>query len=145
MPFKVGKVANTMNMGIESVYQSLMLPGFDHKPELSDSEISNTDDDRLDKPLSAGSPADLLEIRDAWGNPLVYFEDRDYALAEKEGVPYQVGSSADTDAKGGGDVVQAKPWRLSSGGFAQPGRYQLFSMGPDGLPNTDDDIKAWGE
>ena len=26
---------------------------------------------------------------------------------------------------------------------AQPGRFQLFSMGEDGIPNTEDDIKSW--
>ena len=39
--------------------------------------------------------------------------------------------------------VQVHAWKLASGGYAQPGRYQLFSMGPDGKPNTEDDLKAW--
>jgi hypothetical protein len=28
-------------------------------------------------------------------------------------------------------------------GFAQPNSFQVFSMGPDGLPNTEDDLKSW--
>src|SRR5437868_14362571 len=42
---KFGKAPNTTNVGIESVYQCLFLPGFSQKPDFSDTEIGNLDDD----------------------------------------------------------------------------------------------------
>ena len=141
LPMKIGKTPNQTNGGIESIYQSLMLPGFTNKLELGDGDTCNTDDDRLDKALLASGLADLFEIRDAWGNPLVYIEDRDYVAMEKDPPEYITGVGP--GGEGAGEAVHPKPWRLSTGGFAQPGRYQLFSMGADGLPNTEDDIKAW--
>jgi hypothetical protein len=92
--------------------------------------------------MSAGGNPKLFEIKDAWGNPLVYFADADYADAEKVPHTYMTASTRENEGEEGG-MVDVKPWRLQTGGFAQPGKFQLFSMGPDGVPNTDDDIKAW--
>ena len=141
IPVKPGKLENDINMGIESVYQCLLLPGFDHKPEMTDDEISNTDGDHLDKPLAANLGLDLNEWKDAWGNPFVYLTDADYAKSDKEPILYRQGSAPEGEAT---EDVPVHAWKLAAGpGYAQPGRYQLFSMGPDGIPNTEDDIKAW--
>ena len=141
LPIKVAKLPNTTNMGIESVYQCLSLPGVNNGLTISESDASNYDGDALDKAVASNGNATLYEIRDAWGNPLVYFEDRDYVQAEKDPPTYINGSGPGSEEPG--DAVHPKPWRLATGGFAQPGRFQLFSMGEDGIPNTDDDIKSW--
>jgi prepilin-type N-terminal cleavage/methylation domain-containing protein len=136
LPMKIGQPTppNVSNWGIESLYQCFRMPGFEHSVDLSDPELCNTDEDELDRPLaSSGSPA-LLEIKDAWENPLVYFLEGDYAMAEKDPPVY---------VNGKGEAVNPKPYRSSSGGFAQPGAFQLYSMGPDGEPNTPDDRLAW--
>ena len=140
LPFKPGKPQppNTTNAGIEAVVQCLYLPGTDQNPDL-DGDLANTDADNLDKALSKTGLTALFEIVDAWGNPLVYFTDADYAKAEKDPPTYICGE----EAPNAGAAVNPKPWRNESGAFAQSGGYQLYSMGPDGLPNTDDDIKAW--
>jgi prepilin-type N-terminal cleavage/methylation domain-containing protein len=126
---------NVSNSGMESLHQALRMPGIDHNPELSDGDLSNTDHDALDRPLAPNGDAFLYEVRDAWLHPLVYFVESDYLTAEKDPPVY---------VNGNGDVVTPRPYRTASGtGFAQPHAYQLYSMGPDGRPNTDDDRLAW--
>ena len=44
--------------------------------------------------------------------------------------------------KQGDTTVTPKPWR-DGAGFANPNGFQVFSMGEDGIPNTDDDLKGW--
>lgn len=147
LPFTPGKPQppNTTNAEIESVVQCLTLPGFDHNPDI-DGDLGNTDEDRLDKALAKSGDAALFEVLDAWHNPLVYFTDSDYANAEKNPPTLLCGPDSDTP----GAAVNPRPWRNvnpdgSPGAFAQSGGYQLFSMGADGLPNTEDDITAWAK
>jgi len=126
--------SNTTNPGIEALVQALYTPGFGQNPDL-DEDRCNTDDDALDKPFASNGDLKLWEIKDPWGNPLVYFTDADYKDAEKNPPTY---------LNGEGMPVTPKPWRTSSGtSFAQTNGFQVFSMGPDGEPNTDDDVKAW--
>jgi prepilin-type N-terminal cleavage/methylation domain-containing protein len=132
---KVGKPtpSNVVNEGIEAVHVAMLVPGFGHNPDI-DSDRVNTDEDALDKPMQTGQDPALWEIKDAWGNPLVYFTDADYGEAEKNPPTYLTGT---------GDERTPKPWKAESGSFAQANGVQLFSLGPDGEPNTDDDLKAW--
>ena len=137
---------NTTNAEIESVVQCLTMPGFDHNPDI-DGDLMNSDDDKLDKPFAKSGVADLFEVKDAWGNPLVYFTDADYATAEKNPPTLLCGADALANA---GAAVNPKPWRNvgadgTPGAFAQSGGYQLYSMGPDGIPNTEDDLTAWAK
>jgi prepilin-type N-terminal cleavage/methylation domain-containing protein len=136
LPMKIGRPnpSNVSNWAIESLYQCLRMPGFEHNVDLSDPELCNTDEDELDRAFASNGNAALLEIRDAWDSPLVYFLEGDYASAEKDPPIY---------VNGQGEAVSPKPYRSSSGGFAQPGGYQIYSMGPDGQPNTADDRLAW--
>ena len=149
LPFNPGKPQppNTTNAGIEAVVQCLTLPGFDHNPDI-DGDLINSDDDHLDKPLAKSGKTDLFEVKDAWGNPLIYFTDADYADAEKNPPTYL--NPVEGSQANAGAAVNPKPWRNESssgspGAFAQSGGYQLFSMGPDGIPNTEDDITAWAK
>jgi prepilin-type N-terminal cleavage/methylation domain-containing protein len=135
---KFGKSPNTTNVGIETVYQCLFLPGFSQKPEFAANEVANLDDDELDK-VPDPEHKKLLEIVDGWGNPLAYFDDKSYDPSEKTPHDYIAGAGPEA-----GNAVQVKAWRSSSSaGFANPGRYQLFSWGEDMKPNTEDDLKAW--
>jgi prepilin-type N-terminal cleavage/methylation domain-containing protein len=136
MPMKIGRPnpSNVSNWGVESLYQCLRMPGYSHDPDLPDAELSNTDEDELDRAFASNGSAALLEVKDAWDNPLVYFLEGDYASAEKDPPVY---------LNKDGEAVNPKPYRSASGGFAQPGSYQLYSMGPDGQPNTGDDRLAW--
>ena len=136
LPIAVGKVVppNTCNAGIESLFQALTVSGFSMEG-VDGVYLCNTDSDALDRPLSIAGHPDLMEIRDPWGNPLVYFEAADYVAAEKDPPCYLTIM----------DSVGPKPWRDGTGAFAQADSFQLFSMGPDARPNTDDDVKGWDE
>jgi prepilin-type N-terminal cleavage/methylation domain-containing protein len=139
--FTVQKLPNLTNDGIESLYLALHIPGFGRSADLSDDELSNTDEDRLEKPFAPTLPGlDLWEIRDAWGNPLVYFPAQDYVEADKNPPTYYTGA----DSEGVEPQVNPKPWKSDkTGAFMQATSYQLYSMGEDSTPNTDDDVKAW--
>ena len=136
LPIKVGKPtpSNTTNMGIEALYQCLMMPGFDNNPDI-DADLCNTDEDNLDKALARSGAKELFEVKDAYGNPLVYMVEADYAVFDKDPPAYVTKN---------GETVYPRPWKAEGGnGFAQPNAYQLYSMGADDLPNTPDDIRSW--
>ena len=139
MPYTVTNPPNLTNAGIESAYLCLKLPGWGQGPDARDDEIGNVDEDRLDKPVAPTIPPELFELLDAWGNPFVYFASADYAAMEKNPPTYLCGAPDAQEQQ-----VQPKPWRSTkTGEFEQQRKFQLFSMGPDSTPNTDDDIKAW--
>ena len=134
-------VSNRTNLGIESLVQALGYPGFKSEHSWADNQTGNTDDDSLDKAIVSSGIKDLREILDAWGNPLVYFNNVDYAGAADDGHVYVLGGT--TDAYQAGDEVTAYPHRDNDGQFRNPNTFQIFSMGPDGEPNTKDDIGNW--
>jgi len=125
---------NTFNVGIETLYQALYWPTFNGDPALNDDELSNTDDDGFVKATSQGKIA--YEIKDDWGSPLVYFVHTDYAKADATPPSYFNFRE---------EEVSPRPWKYEdeSRGFAEPRGVQIFSMGEDGEPNTEDDVKSW--
>lgn len=142
LPIRVEGTPNATNAGIECVVQGLGLPETRMKGRFEAKERSNTDRDSLDRPIAPGLSALLYEVRDEWGHPLVYIENRDYLPFEAHPPLYLRGTGTDDGAPG--EPVRPRPWRLGAGrGFAEPAGFQLYSMGPDGIPNTDDDIRSW--
>jgi len=129
---KVTKADNDTNAGIEAVYQALFWPGF-KSSDFDAEELSNTDEDKLRKPIGKAT-AELKEICDAYGNPLIYFHRDDYGKYAGEGPVY---------LNKVGDDVRPIPWKNDDGTFVNATSFQLFSMGPDGEPNTEDDITPW--
>ena len=125
---------NKTNEGIEAVYQALYWPGFTNDPEWSDDELSNLDEDKLRKAVNKHGGAELMEIKDAWGSPLIYFHRDDYVKYAEGGAQYLNVNL---------DDVYPKPYRNEDGSFRNPSTFQIWSMGPDGEPNTDDDIVPW--
>jgi prepilin-type N-terminal cleavage/methylation domain-containing protein len=127
----IKKVPNRTNEGIESLVQAMYWNGVEYDPQLAEAEFVNTDDDQLEKAVGVHGRV-LHEIVDGWGNPIVYIPFFEYGAAEK-GVMYN-------DANGHG--VPVRPWKTENG-FENPVSFQVFSFGPDGAPNTDDDVKGW--
>ena len=66
----------------------------------------------------------------------MYFVNTDYARADADPPSYWLAD---------GTEVLPRPWKYvdESRGFAEPRGIQVFSMGEDGQPNTEDDVKAW--
>ena len=137
-----GAMPNDTNMGIEAFYQAIQLPGFKSEHGWGEGEIGNTDEDQLPQALASSGVPDLREVLDAWGNPLIYFHHHDYAKYEG-GQEYMIGEGSETTAVDAGDTVTAQPHRDGDGQYYNPNTFQIFSMGPDGEPNTDDDMGNW--
>lgn len=124
--------ATPENEGAETKYQALTYRGFHAGAAWEGPELGNADGDRLDVAINANNDPELHEITDAYGHPLVYIPARNYAQTS---LSY---------TNGEGQRFRVVAWRdTRSGAYAQPQGFQLFSVGPDGEPNTDDDQKAW--
>ena len=125
---------NTFNVPIEALYQAFYWPTFNGDPALNDAELSNVDGDEFGKASPHGKT--VYEIKDDWGSPLVYFVHTDYARAFDSPPSY---------LNFDGEEVTPRPWKYEdeTRGFAEPRGVQVFSMGEDGQPNTEDDVKSW--
>lgn len=76
------------------------------------------------------------EISDSFGQTLVYFHHKDFASPKAHMTKILLTP--------GGQVVTVKPYMSEqTKTFANHGRYQLASPGPDGKFGTSDDIRSW--
>jgi prepilin-type N-terminal cleavage/methylation domain-containing protein len=127
-------VLNDTNVGIESLYVVFNLPGITVKPQGMDGEdkLGNLDDDKAGAMLGSMNKPDLFEYLDAWGFPLVYINASDYKDTSKV---------ARYVLKPGEQPVVIKARMVEkTGQYFRPDTYQLFSVGPDGTPGTEDDL-----
>ena len=130
---KFGGQPNATNVGNEALYVVFRLPGMSVMPAGVDAEsaLGNTDDDKALTVVGKLQKPDLFEYLDAWGNPLVYFSASDYKDPSK----------VEQYVLGNGTSVKVAPLRNEkTGEFVRPDSFQLFSMGADQQPNTDDDL-----
>ena len=134
LPFKGIKTpSNTTNIPSESLVIALSAAVAGLEPfEWGEDQIGNTDGDKLD-----GVPGwdlgtnEAFEAMDPWGFPLVYIHHRDY------GKKFKIRSDD-------GETVNVKAQKSKKlKNFHKRRSYQLFSLGPDGQPGTDDDIRNW--
>lgn len=133
---EVGK-PNDVNLGIEVVYLILNHTGHGVAVDVEDAGLGNTDGDMMVASVVKSGKKDLFEYVDAWGNPFVYFSARDYKKAKELG-------KVQMAQQYGGEVVNVVPYKSEKQGtFVNANSFQLFSAGPDGIFNTDDDIKSW--
>jgi prepilin-type N-terminal cleavage/methylation domain-containing protein len=124
---------NDVNCGIETVYVALRLkginlgsvPGFDE-----DGALANLDGDRAAEMVPDLQSPDLFEYLDPWGNPIVYISSRDYKDPKK----------VERYVLADGKEIKVAPARKANGEFQRGDSFQLFSLGPDAQPGTDDDI-----
>ena len=123
---------NGKNVGIETVYVALRLKGTKVSVEGFEAEdaLGNTDSDMANGMVPEMAKPDFYEYLDPWNNPYVYFHNGDYKSPQK----------VERYVKGDGTEVKAVPRMKANGEFVRPSSFQLFSMGPDGTPNTDDDL-----
>jgi prepilin-type N-terminal cleavage/methylation domain-containing protein len=128
---EVKRVPNRTNEGIEAFYQAMYWPGFATEAGITEDQTANLDEDRLERDAARGK--ELLEPIDAYGYPLVYFPHTEYGAAEQN-PPAYIGPNG---------AFYPKPWKEESGAFENASSCQVFSVGEDGEPNTDDDVKGW--
>lgn len=127
--------ANDKNQGVESLWVAMRLQGLGVIPEGFDDpeSVGNTDGDSAATAVPNMTSTALHEFMDPWGNPFVYIHNKDYKNMAK----------VERYVLGNGEEVKVKPQDGATGGFARETSYQLWSMGADGKPNTEDDVLGW--
>lgn len=137
----VGRLQNRINMGIESLVLALNSKKFDGTRVFEggrEEAYENLDGDSTAKPMSYLSTSELLEVVDPWDNPYAYFNAEDYERTDVR--KYKV-LAQDGDEH---EIVTVKPHvNPKTRSFFNMSTYQLFSAGPDGVFNTEDDIGNW--
>ena len=129
------KSTNVTNEGIESLVVGLFHKDYDG-PRIDEKYLLNVDDDVADKNVTEHELPVLLEIVDAWENPLVYIrfdqytQEHEYDFADAE--TYEIETHVVTAAKS-----------ELTGGFYAKESYQLLSVGEDGVYGTEDDIASY--
>ncbi len=135
---KIGKEVgqpNMVNVGIETIAVVFFMNEIDLGDRISTDYLENYDGDMANKNIVIHQVNDLFEIKDAFEQPLIYFHSSEYKPA-LEGRAFLV--STEEMPVEGEEVV---PWTdAATGGFKNPGSFQIFSLGHDGRPNTEDDI-----
>jgi len=129
------KAQNTVNEGIEALVVGLFHKDYDG-PRIDEKYLMNLDDDSADKNVTEHALAVLLEVVDAWENPLVYIRYDQYAVEHEydfvDAETYEVETQVVTAAKS-----------ELTGGFYAKESYQLLSVGEDGVYGTEDDIASY--
>ncbi len=129
----VSSTGDSSNEGIEAFVLSLYRKDLSRNLRpASESNLVNSDSDHADKNISVFGSAALLEFVDAWNNPIIYINWRDYA----ETFTYLLESS-DTDREAV-DVHALK--NAVTGTYYNFDSYQIMSAGPDGTFDTEDDL-----
>ncbi len=94
--------------------------------------LVNTDGDTSPRQLTDFETRGLLEIPDAWDNPVAYIERADYGVT---------GRSYLTRAGGGEEHSSPAAFKKGiTGLYYRSESFQLISAGPDGVFATEDDI-----
>lgn len=136
-----GRAPNASNNGIEALVACLASEK--KGPRLLAAEglnFANTDDDAATEEFrkSMGwffGDAKLREVTDPFGFVVTYLHRRDFDKPRAGLLPYRF--SAD------GPLLPIAPEHdPSTNAWVGAGRFQLRSVGPDGLPGTSDDIQA---
>ncbi len=126
------------NVGVEALVVALWSRGREAGGLLDDvaDRLVNADGDRSSAQLTDFDSRQLLEIGDAWGNPLSYLHHADY---ERHDRAYVCRDPAT------GEEETSFPLALrqaDTGRFLRATRYQLSSAGPDGRFDTEDDVST---
>jgi len=120
------------NEGVEAFVLALYKQGYTGPRPSSESELINSDEDSADRNISEfGNPV-LLEFQDAWANPIVYINCRDYAKT----YTYLI-----EDREMGQEFVEIRAFKNPvTGSYFNHDSYQIISAGPDGVIGDEDDV-----
>ncbi len=132
------KAKNDVNEGIEALVVGLFHQDYDGE-RIPEEYLRNQDgEDVADKNVTIHGLPVLLEVVDAWENPLVYIRYDDYG--RESCYEFQDFDTAEPVPK----VVTGAVSELT-GGFYAKESYQLLSVGEDGVYGTRDDIASYRE
>lgn len=129
--------SNTLFEGNEALVLALNAKDYSGN-RIDEQYLMNLDGDRADKNISIFDEAGLLEVVDAWENPLIYIRYDQYDAAHEYDLVKQATSESER--------VQAKGAKNSlTGSYYSKESYQLVSAGEDGVLGTEDDIKSYSD
>jgi prepilin-type N-terminal cleavage/methylation domain-containing protein len=137
----LGLPTNGVNEGIESLVRCLTTRA-GHGPYLQfeEKELANTDNDALpqkgDPTKSTIESRELFELVDAWGNPLIYFHNRDY----------HGGPKLERYITASGERISCRPAPSEkTGQYPALTTFVIWSIGPDGKNENGqgDDVCSW--
>ena len=139
--FTIG--GNGVNDGAESLLGHLATQdqGGPYLGDVPEEWIENTDEDAVGDPAFVEKirwiygDAQLREIVDPWGNPYVYFHNRDYERT------YGVLSQCTADKPKTLNLTAQRSEKLQT--WHHPTGFQIWSLGPDEKNETGDDIGSW--
>jgi prepilin-type N-terminal cleavage/methylation domain-containing protein len=126
------------NVGIEALVVALWSNGWEAGGLMSPDELGNVDGDVAPRTLG-DLGRELLEVVDAWGNPVAYLHRRDYGDVNRQYLTIDTAT---------GEPVVSTPRTYKNprtDRYYNANKYQLVSAGPDGRfgGETDDDITAF--
>lgn len=127
------------NTGVEALVVALWSDGWDAGGLLDDvaDRLENGDDDRSPTVLSDFETRALLEIVDAWGNPIAYLHRRDYERRDRPYLTFDPSTGEELT------TYPAAFQNSATGRFYRATSYQLVSAGPDGRFDTEDDVTTF--
>jgi prepilin-type N-terminal cleavage/methylation domain-containing protein len=122
------------NVGVEALVVALYSNRWDAGgTQIEEQYFGNTDEDLSARSLTDFGNKQLLELLDAWGNPIAYIHRNDYGVENRAYLTL----NADGVPERGTPKACKDPLK---GQYYKNNRYQLISAGADGLFNTEDDI-----
>lgn len=128
-----------LNVGIEAFVVALFSKKFEAGGLLEDvrDQLVNLDVDTSARQLTDFGTRELLEVPDAWGNPVAYIEKSDYSVSNRRYLGF--------DAKTG-EEQESVPLPVKNprtGQYVAPTSFQFLSAGADGRFGTEDDVTAF--
>ncbi len=136
-PAEWGPATDPINLGAEALYLALCAEGQPGEGRLDEDPI-NTDKDQAAQRIAGHQSLELFEFADDWGNPIAYFNHRDYERKDE----YLCFEQAVNEERQSTAVPRRNQ---KTGRWLGPRTYQLISAGPNGRFDTpgdeeDDDI-----
>jgi prepilin-type N-terminal cleavage/methylation domain-containing protein len=131
-PAELGGMPNDTNVGAECLYLGLCKEGAAGQGVL-DSQLANTDEDRLTARPAGFENSQLFELEDAWHNPIAYFHNLDYGQ-EARYVTLDPATGEPRES-----LAKARK-NEQTGRWHEPRAFQLISAGLDGQFGTEDDL-----
>lgn len=128
---------NSYNLGIESLMIAFHRRDYSGVNPFTKLEewATNTDADTASQNITIFNRPELLEYRDPWGNPYVYFRIRDCngPWAKQKMI---LGDGEEIE-------VEAVKWKELGVYAGREDGFQILSLGPDGEFGTEDDVHSW--